>query len=67
MSCTAAKPWALKLMQLKIAKFGHTLTGPKGFKCHSFATPASGDKLVYSGVCLRGAGVPFFEWAPKTT
>lgn len=45
---------------------GQTLKGPRGFKCHSFSEPASGDKLVYSGVCLHPPhNMPFFEWGPK--
>jgi hypothetical protein len=62
MSCAAAKPWAVKLMQRRASQ---TMQGPKGFKCHSFATAASGDTLDYSGVCLHAPGVPFFEWGPK--
>jgi hypothetical protein len=40
--------------------------GPNGFKCESFSTAASGDKLLYSGVCMKGPhNDPFFEWGPK--
>ena len=62
MSCAAAKPWALKLMALKASQ---AMKGPRGFSCHSFATPSGGDKLDYAGVCLHAPGVPFFEWGPK--
>jgi hypothetical protein len=62
-SCSAARTW--------VTKFTHQqdtgqIKGPPGFTCRSFSTPASGDKLLYSGVCMHGPhNIPFFEWAPK--
>ena len=48
---------------------GHELgafKGAPGFKCKSFSTAASGDKLLYSGVCTHGPhNDPFFGWGPK--
>jgi hypothetical protein len=42
------------------------ITGPKGYTCHSFSVAYSGDKLLYSGACMRGPhNDPFFEWGPK--
>jgi hypothetical protein len=57
----------------RVAAFTHqsggefgAFKGPPGFKCKSFSTAASGDKLLYSGVCMRSPhNDPFFEWAPK--
>ena len=62
-SCSAARTWA--------SKFTHQqgtaqIKGPSGFTCRSFSTAASGDKLLYSGVCMHPLhNTPFFEWAPK--
>jgi hypothetical protein len=62
-SCSAARSW--------VAKFTHQpdtgqIKGPTGFNCRSFSTAVSGDKLLYSGVCLHPPhNIPFFEWAPK--
>jgi hypothetical protein len=42
------------------------ITGPAGYRCRSFSVAYSGDKLLYSGACMRGAhNDPFFEWGPK--
>jgi hypothetical protein len=42
------------------------ITGPAGYRCRSFSVAYSGDKLLYSGVCMRGPhNDPFFEWGPK--
>ena len=42
------------------------ITGPAGYTCRSFSVPYSGDKLLYSGACMRGPhNDPFFEWGPK--
>jgi hypothetical protein len=66
MSCASARPWVVKLTRLTGTGPGQTLKGPSGFTCRSFSTPASGDHLVYSGVCMRGPhNHPFFEWGPK--
>jgi hypothetical protein len=62
-SCSAARTW--------VTKFTHQqdtgpIKGPLGFNCRSFSTPVSGDKLLYSGACMRPPhNIPFFEWAPK--
>ena len=42
---------------------GTGLKSPASFKCKSWSVAASGDKLVYAGVCARG--VPTFAWTPK--
>jgi hypothetical protein len=65
MSCAVARPWVLKFTHLTGHGLGSTFKGPAGFTCKSFSEAASGDKLIYSGVCLRAPGVPFFEWGPK--
>jgi hypothetical protein len=66
MSCASARPWAIKFTHQAGTGIGQVLKGPSGFRCHSFSTPASGDHLVYSGVCMRGPhNHPFFEWGPK--
>jgi hypothetical protein len=42
------------------------ITGPAGYTCRSFSVPYAGDKLLYSGACMRGPhNDPFFEWGPK--
>ena len=42
------------------------IKGPQGFRCTSFATGVSGDKLLYSDACMRPPhNDPFFEWGPK--
>ena len=62
-SCLAARRW--------VTKFTHQqdtaqIKGPAGFTCRSFSIAASGDKLLYSGVCMHAPhNIPFFEWAPK--
>jgi hypothetical protein len=62
-SCSTAGAW--------VTKFTHQqdtgrIKGPPGFNCRSFSTAASGDKLLYSGACMRAPhNTPFFEWAPK--
>jgi hypothetical protein len=62
-SCTAARTW--------VTKFTHQqgtaqIKGPSGFTCRSLSTAASGDKLLYSGICMHPPhNTPFFEWAPK--
>ena len=64
MTCASARPWVVKFTHLKDT--GQTLKGPSGFRCQSFSTAASGDHLVYSGVCMRGPhNHPFFGWGPK--
>jgi hypothetical protein len=65
MSCSVARPWVLKFTSRHSSGLGSTLKGPSGFACKSWSTPASGDKLVYAGVCMHAPGVPFFSWAPR--
>jgi hypothetical protein len=62
-SCSAARTWVTKSTHQQDTG---QIKGPPGFTCRSFSTPASGDKLLYSGVCMHGPhNIPFFEWAPK--
>jgi hypothetical protein len=62
-SCSAARTW--------VTRFTHQqdtspIKGPAGFTCRSFSTATSGDKLLYSGICMHPPhNIPFFEWAPK--
>jgi hypothetical protein len=62
-SCTSARTW--------VRRFTHQqdtaqIKGPPGFTCRSFSTTTSGDKLLYSGICMHPPhNIPFFEWAPK--
>jgi hypothetical protein len=66
MSCASAKPWAVRFTHQAGTGVGQILRGPSGFKCQSFSTAASGDHLVYSGVCVRGPhNHPSFGWGPK--
>jgi hypothetical protein len=66
MSCASARQWAIKFTHQAGTGLGQVLKGPSGFRCHSFSTPASGDHLVYAGVCMRGPhNHPSFEWGPK--
>jgi hypothetical protein len=66
MSCAMARPWAMKLTRQTAGPTGKKFKGPSGFTCQSFSTAASGDKLLYSGVCMKGPhNHPFFEWGPK--
>ena len=60
-------------VRAQVAAFTHrpglemgAVKGPTGFTCKSFSTAASGDKLLYSGVCMHPPhNDPFFEWGPK--
>jgi hypothetical protein len=66
MSCSAARAWVVKFTHKTVTGLGQALKGPSSFKCQSFSTAASGDKLVYADVCRRPPhNIPFFEWAPK--
>jgi hypothetical protein len=66
MSCATARPWAVRFTHQTAGVTGQAFKGPAGFTCRSFATSTSGDKLLYSGVCMKGPhNHPFFEWAPK--
>jgi hypothetical protein len=63
MSCASARTWATKFTHQQGTS---PIKGPAGFNCRSFSTAASGDKLLYSGACMRPPhNIPFFEWAPK--
>ena len=59
---------------LQVAAFTHraglefgAFKGPSGYTCKSLSTSAaSGDKLLYSGVCMHGPhDGPFFEGHEK--
>jgi hypothetical protein len=65
--CTAGRPWVVKFTHQTSKRLGATLTGPRGLKCHSLSTSASGDSLVYTGVCGHATGYkpPGFGWAPQ--
>ena len=66
MPCATARPWAVKFTHQTAGATGKSFKGPSGFKCQSFSTTSSGDKLLYSGVCMKGPhNHPFFEWGPK--
>ncbi len=63
MSCSSARPWVSRFTKQQDTA---QIKGPRGFDCRSFSTAASGDKLLYSGACMRPPhNIPFFEWAPK--
>ena len=63
MSCNSASAWVKKATYQKASA---AIKGPPGFVCHSFSTPVSGDKLQYSGICMRPPhNTPFIEWAPS--
>jgi hypothetical protein len=64
-SCSSVRAQVAALTHRPGLEFG-SFAGRSGFKCKSFSTAASGDKLLYSGVCMRGPhNDPFFEWGPK--
>jgi len=65
--CSAGRRWVIKFTHQKSKQLGATLRGPRGLKCHSLSTPASGDSLVYTGVCGHATGYkpPGFGWAPQ--
>ena len=66
MSCSTARPWVLKFTKQSNPGVGKVLVGPRGFTCRSWTTPASGAKLVVSGVCtVQPHNNPFFGWGPK--
>ena len=63
MPCSSAHTWATRFTHQQGTS---PIKGPAGFNCTSFSTAASGDKLLYSGACMRRPhNIPFFEWAPK--
>ena len=64
--CATARPWVAKLTHQTSKGIGSIFKGPSGFACQSFASPTSGDKLVYSGTCSKGPhNTPFFGWGPR--
>lgn len=65
-SCSSALPSVRKFTRQKGTHGGETLKGPSGFKCTSESSAASGDKLIYAGICLHPPhNAPFFNWAPR--
>ena len=64
--CSAGRAWVVKFSHQKSKQLGQVLKGPRGLKCHSLSTSASGDRLVYTGVCGHATGYkpPGFGWAP---
>lgn len=67
MPCSGlARTWVLKFMNLRNPGVGKTVPGPSGFTCRSFTSPASGAKLLITGVCAhQPSNNPFFGWGPK--
>ena len=67
MPCSGlARTSVLKFINLSSPGLGKTFQGPSAFTCHSFTSPASGDKLLISGVCAhQPSNNPFFGWGPK--
>jgi hypothetical protein len=64
-SCSSVRAQVAAFTHRAGLEFG-AFKGPLGFTCKSFSTAASGDKLLYSGVCMHGPhNDPFFEWGPK--
>jgi hypothetical protein len=64
-SCSSVRAQVVAFTHRAGLEFG-TFKGPSGFTCKSFSTATSGDKLLYSGVCMRGPhNDPFFAWGPK--
>ena len=64
-SCSSVRAQVAAFTHRPGLEFG-AFKGPPGFKCKSFSTATSGDKLLYSGVCMHGPhNDPFFEWGPK--
>jgi hypothetical protein len=65
-ACSSARAWVVKFTHRRSRGLGSPLKGPAGFKCQSFSEAASGDKLVYAGVCRHTPhNIPFFGWAAK--
>lgn len=63
-ACSNARKWVPALTHQPNPGPGKAVKSPSGFTCRSIATPASGDKLVYGGVCLH-PGHTFFTWTVK--
>lgn len=53
MSCASARARVVALTHQPLVQLA-AFKGPSGFTCRSFSTTASGDKLLYAGVCMRG-------------
>jgi hypothetical protein len=65
-SCSSVRARVVAFTHKPGIQLGAAFKGPSGFLCKSFSTATSGDKLLYSGVCMRGPhNDPFFEWGPK--
>ncbi len=65
-SCPSVRARVVAFTHQNGAELGTVKGGPAGFTCRSFSTAASGDTLLYSGVCMRPPhNDPFFEWGPK--
>jgi hypothetical protein len=66
MSCSSVRAWVAAVTHRRGTMLGQTFSGPPGFKCKSFSTANSGDKLLYAGACMHGPhNIPFFGWGPK--
>ena len=64
-SCSSVRAQVATLTHRAGLEFG-AFKGPPGFTCKSLSTASSGDKLLYSGVCMHPPhNEPFFEWGPK--
>ena len=64
-SCSSVRAQVAAFTHRAGLEFG-AFPGPSGFKCKSFSTAASGDKLLYSGVCMHGPhNDPFFARGRK--
>ena len=64
--CASTRSWVVTFTHQTNRATGAVTKGPGGFSCRSLSTASSGDKLLYSGVCMKGPhNTPFFEWAPK--
>ena len=64
-SCSSVRAQVAAFTHRAGLEFG-AFKGPSGFTCRSLSTAASGDKLLYSGVCMHAPhNDPFFEWGPK--
>lgn len=66
MPCSSARASVIRFTHQRGTGPGQILRGPSGFNCHSLSGAASGDRLVYEGVCLHPPhNNPYFGWAPK--
>jgi hypothetical protein len=66
MPCAITRPWVMKFTHQTAGATGKPFKGPSGFTCRSFSTTSSGDKLLYSGVCMKGPhNPPVLRVGPK--